>query len=106
VDSNNKRDMSKKELLKLFDNKNIRVVWDDELQEWFFSVVDVVGALTDSKNPTDYLKKMRKREVELDVYLGTNCPQVLMTTPSGKRRKTLAGNPLGVSAWAFCCNIT
>jgi hypothetical protein len=85
--------MSKKELLKLFDNKNIRVVWDDELQEWFFSVVDVVGALTDSKNPTDYLKKMRKREVELDVYLGTNCPQVLMTTPSGKRRKTLAGNP-------------
>ena len=85
--------MSKKELLKLFDNKNIRVVWDDELQEWFFSVVDVVGALTDSKNPTDYLKKMRKREVELDVYIGTNCPQVLMTTPSGKRRKTLAGNP-------------
>ena len=98
--------MSKKELLKIFDNKNIRVVWDDELQEWYFSVVDVVGVLSDSKNPTDYLKKMRKREVELDVYIGTNCPQVLMTTLSGKRRKTLAGNPLGVSAWAFCCNIS
>lgn len=82
-----------KELLKIFDNKNIRVVWDDELQEWYFSVVDVVGVLTDSKNPTDYLKKMRKREVELDVYIGTNCPQVLMKTPSGKHRKTLAGKP-------------
>ena len=82
-----------KKLLKIFDNKNIRVVWDDELQEWYFSVVDVVGVLTDSKNPTDYLKKMRKREVELDVYIGTNCPQVLMKTPSGKHRKTLAGKP-------------
>ena len=65
-------------------------VWDDEKEEWFFSVVDVVEVLTDSANPTDYLKKMRKREPELGVYIGTNCPQVTMTSSTGKKRKTLA----------------
>ncbi|MDY3964544.1 MAG: BRO family protein, partial [Prevotella sp.] len=62
----------------------------DEKEEWFFSVVDVVEVLTDSANPTDYLKKMRKREPELGVYIGTNCPQITMTTSTGKKRKTLA----------------
>ena len=84
--------MSRKEALKIFDNNNVRVVWDDEQQEWYFCVVDVIEVLTDSINPTDYLKKMRKRDPELNVYMGTNCPQVLMTTPTGKRRKTLAAN--------------
>lgn len=45
----------------------VRVAWDDELQEWFFSVVDAVEVLTDSKVPKDYLKKMRKREPELSI---------------------------------------
>ena len=84
--------MSKKEALKIFENNNVRVVWDDEQQEWYFCVVDVIEVLTDSINPTDYLKKMRKRDSELNVYMGTNCPQVLMTTSTGKRRKTLAAN--------------
>jgi len=84
--------MSQKELVKLFENRNVRVVWDDEKQEWYFSVVDVCGVLTDSVNPTDYLKKMRKRDPELNIFMGTNCPQVLMTTETGKRRKTLAAN--------------
>lgn len=82
--------MGKKEALKIFENKNVRVIWDDEQEEWYFSVVDVVEVLTDSVNPTDYLKKMRKREPELNTYLGTNCPLILMTTQTGKRRKTLA----------------
>ena len=59
--------------------------------EWYFSVIDVVAILTDSSNPTDYFKKMRKRDVELASYVGTNCPQIPMTTTTGKRRKTLAG---------------
>jgi hypothetical protein len=84
--------MSKKEALKIFENNNVRVVWDDEQQEWYFCVVDVIEVLTDSINPTDYLKKMRKRDPELNVYMGTNCPQVLMTASTGKRRKTLAAN--------------
>ena len=47
--------MSKKEALKIFENNNVRVVWDDEQQEWYFCVVDVIEVLTDSINPTDYL---------------------------------------------------
>lgn len=82
--------MSQKEQIQLFEEKKVRTVWDDEKEEWFFSVVDVVEVLTDSANPTDYLKKMRKREPELGVYIGTNCPYVTMTTSTGKKRKTLA----------------
>ena len=78
--------------IKLFQNKKIRSVWDEEEQQWYFSVVDVVGALTDSVNPTDYLKKMRKRDEALATYLGTNCPQVEMMTETGKKRRTLAAN--------------
>ena len=82
--------------IKLFQDKKIRSVWDETEQQWYFSVVDVVAALTDSVNPTDYLKKMRKRDASLAAYLGTNCPQVEMMTESGKRRKVLAANIKGL----------
>ncbi len=72
--------------------KKIRSVWSEEDGEMLYSVVDVVGVLTDSVNPTDYLKKMRKRDPELASFLGTNCPQVAMQTETGKMRKTLAAN--------------
>lgn len=78
--------------IKLFQEKRIRSVWNEEEQQWYFSVVDVVGVLTDSVNPTDYLKKMRKRDEALATYLGTNCPQVEMVTDTGKKRRTLAAN--------------
>lgn len=78
--------------IKLFQEKKIRSMRNEEEQQWYFSVVDVVGVLTDSVNPTDYLKKMRKRDEELATYLGTNCPQVEMLTDTGKKRKTLAAN--------------
>lgn len=78
--------------IKLFQEKKIRSMWNEEEQQWYFSVVDVVGVLTDSVNPTDYLKKMRKRDKELATYLGTNCPQVEMLTDTRKKRKTLAAN--------------
>ena len=82
--------------IKLFQDKKIRSVWDETEQQWYFSVVDVVAALTDSVNPTDYLKKMRKRDASLAAYLGTNCPRVEMMTESGKRRKVLAANIKGL----------
>lgn len=78
--------------IKIFQDKKIRSSWNEEEGLWYFSVVDVVEALTDSTNPTDYLKKMRKRDKALALYLGTKCPQVEMLTESGKKRKTLAGN--------------
>ncbi|KKQ27959.1 MAG: hypothetical protein US42_C0003G0016 [Candidatus Magasanikbacteria bacterium GW2011_GWC2_37_14] len=85
--------MIKNNKLAIFEDKEIRRVWDEKTEIWFFSVVDVIFALTGSTNPTDYLKKLRKRDSELAGYIGTNCPQVEMTTETGKNRKTLAGNP-------------
>lgn len=76
----------------LFNDQSIRSHWDAEQEDWFFSVVDVVAALTDSANPTDYLKKLRKRDEQLGAYIGTNCPQVAMQTDTGKLRKTLAAS--------------
>jgi hypothetical protein len=75
-----------------FEGRKIRTVWDEASETWLFSVVDAVGALTDSPNPTDYLKKMRKRDALLGSYIGTNCPQVEMPTAGGKTRKTLAAD--------------
>lgn len=82
--------------IKLFQDKKIRSIWNEEEEQWYFSVVDVVAALTDSVNPTDYLKKIRKRDDVLADYIGTNCPQVDMLTETGKRRKTLAANVKGL----------
>lgn len=82
--------MDESNSIQLFENQKIRTAWDEEQEEWYFSVVDVIAVLTDSSNPTDYLKKMRKRDEQLATYLGTNCPQVAMMRASGKKRKVLA----------------
>ncbi len=74
-----------------FEGHNIRRIYDEESETWFFSIVDIVAALTDSVNPTDYLKKLRKRDTHLGDYIGTNCPQVEMPGATGKKRKILAG---------------
>lgn len=84
------------EKVQIFQDKKVRTHWDAEKEEWYFSVVDVVRVLTDSANPTDYLKKMRKRDSELATFMGTNCPQVDMMTETGKRRKTLAADSKAV----------
>ena len=68
--------MDENNSIQLFEDRKIRTAWDEEQEEWYFSVVDVIAVLTDSSNPTDYLKKMRKRDEQLASYLGTNCPQV------------------------------
>ena len=78
--------------LAMFEDYKIRRHYDEKTDTWYFSVVDIVTVLTDSANPTDYLKKLRKRDEQLKTYLGTNCPQVEMVTESGKKRKTLGGN--------------
>lgn len=85
--------MTKNKKLAIFEGKNIRRYYDEKTQTWYFSIVDIVFALTESVNPTDYLKKLRKRDTELSSYIGTNCPRVDMVTETGKNRKTLAGTP-------------
>lgn len=84
--------MTQHNAIKLFEEKRVRTVWDDQQEKWYFSVVDVVSVLTDSANPTDYLKKMRKRDPQLAEFVGTNCPQVAMLTETGKKRQTLAAD--------------
>lgn len=76
--------------LAVFESKKIRRYYDEKTETWYFSVIDVVEALSGSINPTDYLKKLRKRDIELGAYLGTNCPQVEMVTETGKKRNQQA----------------
>lgn len=82
--------------IQLFEGKKVRIVWDEEQEKYYFSVVDIVQVLTDSANATDYLKKLRKRDPELGSFLGTNCPQVEMYTFTGKKRITLAADLQGI----------
>ena len=84
--------MGQSEAIKLFEEKKVRTIWDDVQEKWYFSVLDVIQVLADTVNPTDYFKKMRKRDEQLASFVGTNCPQVLMSGDSGKRRKTLVGD--------------
>ena len=82
--------------IQLFEGNKVRIVWNEEQEKYYFSVVDIVQVLTGSTNPTDYLKKLRKRDPELGSFLGTNCPQVEMRTFTGKKRMTLAADLQGI----------
>ena len=63
--------MVKKNKLQIFNDRRVRTVWDDETETWYFSIVDVVGVLTDSKDPKQYIKKMKARDPELNANWGT-----------------------------------
>jgi len=78
--------------ISIFEEKQVRRAWNSSEEKWYFSVDDVVLALTDSVNVKDYIKKLRKRDPELDSYWGTNCPPVEMTAADGKKRKIKAAN--------------
>ncbi len=82
--------------VKLFESAQIRSVWNETDGKWYFSVADVVQALTDSANVRDYIKKMRRREVELDANWGTLCPPLELLAPDGKRRQTQCANAEGL----------
>ena len=88
--------MSKEAIIKAFEGVNVRIVWDDEKEEYFFSVNDIVEVLTESKNPRDYIKKMLKRDPELKAKWGTICPPVRMVAPDGKKRMTQAATMKGI----------
>lgn len=65
--------------LQLFENKKIRTAWDEEQEEWYFSIVDVVAVLTDSPNPQTYWRVMKKRLKDEGNETVTNCNALKMT---------------------------
>ena len=78
--------------LKLFETKRIRSVWNEEEQQWYFSVVDVVGALTDSANPSAYWRKLKQRLIAEGNQTVTNCHGLKMEAQDGRMRMTDAAN--------------
>ncbi len=75
--------------IKLFEGNQIRSIWDNEQEEWYFSVVDIVGALTDSKNPRDYWYRVKKRMTEEEKsQLSTICRQLKLESSDGKMYNT------------------
>ena len=82
--------MVKKQTIQLFEEKKVRTVWDDELEKWFFCVVDVVEALTDSKDPKDYIKKMKKRDPELSKGWGQIVTPLSVQTAGGPQKVNCA----------------
>jgi prophage antirepressor-like protein len=83
--------MTKKESLKLFEGKNVRAIWDDRQEKWYFSIVDVVSVLTDSNDyqaARNYWKVLKNRLVKEGNETVTNCNQLKMQASDGKLRKT------------------
>ena len=81
--------LKEKTNIKLFQNKEIRTKWDDEIQDYYFSVIDVIEVLTESKNPANYWKVLKKRLKEEGDELVTNCNQLkLPSHKDGKLYKT------------------
>ncbi len=80
--------MTMKEAIKVFEQRNIRSIWDDEAEEWYFSIVDVVAVLTDSPKPQVYWRVLKKRLKDEGNQTVTNCNAFKMRAADGKMRKT------------------
>ena len=80
--------MTKKEAIKLFEEKKVRTIWDDEQDKWYFSIVDVISILTDSTNPQAYWRKLKQRLIEEGNETVTNCHALKMRAADGKMRLT------------------
>lgn len=80
--------MGQNDKIQLFEDKRIRTAWDEAKEEWFFSIVDVIAVLTDSKDPAAYWRKLKQRMREEGSETVTNCHGLKMTAADGKKRLT------------------
>ena len=78
--------------IQMFEEQKIRTIWDEEQEEWYFSVVDVVGVLTESRNPSAYWRKLKQRLKEEGNEPVTNCHELKMIAADGKMRLTDVAN--------------
>lgn len=84
--------------IKLYENKKIRTIWDNEKEEWYFSIIDVVGVLTESDNPRRYWSDLKRklRNIEGAEQLYEKIVHLKMKAPDGKMRETDATNMQGI----------
>ena len=78
--------------IQLFEDQKIRTAWDAEKEEWYFAIVDVIAVLTDSADPQNYWRVLKKRLKDEGNETITNCNGLKMTAPDGKKRKTDVAN--------------
>jgi len=78
----------KENSIKIFNDKKIRTKWDEELEDYYYSVIDVIAVLTDSKNPSQYWRTLKSRLNEESVQSVTNCNRLKMPAADGKMRET------------------
>lgn len=84
--------MTQKESIRLFEERKVRAIWDDEQEEWYFSIVDVISILTDSPNPRKYWSVLKTRLKREGSELTTNCSQQKMQAADGKKYLTDVAN--------------
>ena len=89
-------EMTRREISKLFEDRNIRTVWDDKEEKWYFSIVDVVAVLTDSADPKQYIKRMKSRDEGLKANWGTICTLVPLVSEDGKKHKEMTADTTGI----------
>ncbi len=80
--------MTQRHKIQLFEDKKVRTAWDDKREEWYFSIVDVCGVLTESKDPQAYWRKLKQRLKDEGNETVTNCHALKMLAPDGKMRLT------------------
>ncbi len=78
--------------IQLYEDKKIRTAWDEEQEEWYFAIVDVIAVLTDSPNPQTYWRVMKKRLKDEGNETVTNCYALKITAADGKKRLTNVAN--------------
>ena len=88
--------MANESLIQVFEGKNIRIVWNEEEEKYYFAVADIVQVLTDSADTKQYIKRMRSRDPELDFRWGTICTPTRMRAADGKFYQTQAADLEGI----------
>ena len=88
--------MNKETAIKLFEQKQVRTLWNEDEEKWYFSVQDVVEILSESANIKQYIKKMRSRNPELNTNWGTICTPLKMLAADGKMRKIQTSDTEGI----------
>ena len=82
--------MAQHEIIKLFEDIKMRIFFDDKQEQWYICIIDVIQALTDSKDAAQYIKRMRQRDKELNSVWGTICTPHQFKASDGKLHAVIA----------------